>query len=164
MAVGFRRCFGTSHLFLTPPSLHQKTCKLMQVICLPRVKWVWNDLKIKRYQCFFLKINKIIQEQKQRRKTASWLIKFFFKNEEKLDKGRGEKRDKGRKKKRGKKENQVEQSLPPCRDTGGTHWLSLSVQTAPPPTTTVLWQLPGLLYARKGLWPAGYKNRRGKCD
>lgn len=154
--VGSHRCFGSFLLFLTPPCLHQKACKVFQVRCLPGAKRAWNNLKIKRYQCFFLKTSKTIQEQKERRKTASWLIK---KNQNIKRKG-----ETGRKKRESRGEKREAGGAATPHPTGGTHWLSPSVQTAPPPTTTVLWQLPGLLYARKGLWPAGHKNRRGKCD
>lgn len=53
---------------------------------------------------------------------------------------------------------------PPRKDASGTHWLSPFVQTAPLSTTTGPWLPQVLLCARKGLWPAGQKNRRGKND
>lgn len=105
--VGSHRCFGSFLLFLTPPCLHQKACKVFQVTCLPGAKWAWNNLKIKRYQCFFLKTSKTIQEQKERRKTASWLIKKTPKYKKKRRNREEKKRIKG-----GKKKKQEEQPLP----------------------------------------------------
>lgn len=83
--IGSPRDFSSSLPFLTPlcqTYLYQKVCKLLQVRYLSQAKSPWNNFKIQWYrrdECFFLKkpTNKKnpTQEQKKKRKTASWLIK-----------------------------------------------------------------------------------------